>query len=219
MALRLPNKSQRITIVGKTGSGKTQAATWQLSERDLKSRPWIVFDYKGDKLLGSIENAIEWDIRSKPPKRPGLYITRPLPHEVDEVETFLWEIWKRGKTGIYVDEGYMINKFSKAFIAILTQGRSKEIPMIILSQRPVAVTRFVFSEADFFQIFWLNHHDDRKTVGAFTPIDMDKRLPEFHSYWYDVKNDEQAILGPVPSENEILDTFDRRLAKEKPRFI
>lgn len=216
--LSLPNSSQRITIVGKTGSGKTVAAAWQLSERDITSRPWVVFDFKGDDLLGQIEYAVEWDIRSSPPKRPGVYIVRPLPSEVDEVENFLWEIWRRGNTGVYIDEGYMINRYSKAFQAILTQGRSKRIPMIVLTQRPVATTRFLFSEADFFQIFWLNHIDDRKTVQAFTPIDMEARLPEFHSYWYDVKRDRSAILGPVPSQDEILNKFDTRL-KRKPTII
>lgn len=219
--LQLPTSSQRITIVGKTGSGKTVAAVWQLSLRDYDVRPWVIFDFKGDELIGEIPYSIEWDIRSDPPKRPGIYIVRPLPGEQEEIELFLFKIWRQRNVGIYVDEGYMINKYSKMFLAILTQGRSLRIPMIVLSQRPVQVTRFLFSEADFFQIFWLNHAGDRKLVQEFCPlkeINLDERLPEYHSYWYDVKRDQAALLGPVEKEQVILDRFERRLER-KPTVI
>jgi len=211
--LKLPGPDSRTLVVGKTGSGKTVAATWQLSERDYDVRPWIVIDYKHERLFSLIRGAEVISVRAKLPTEPGVYIVQPRPDEEGEVEAMLWAIWERGNTGLYVDEGYMLPMKGKspAFQAILTQGRSKQIPVITLSQRPVWISRFAISESDYYQVFWLTDIDDRKTVGRFIPDGVNNRLEEYHSIWYDVKQDRKAVLQPVPSEAKILATFDRRL--------
>jgi hypothetical protein len=104
---------------------------------------------------------------------------------------------------------------SAAFNALLTQGRSKNIPLITLSQRPVWLSRFVFSEADFFQIFWLNDTRDRKTVNSFTPFSLEKRLPDYHSFWYNVGRDTTNVLAPVPEASVLLETFHQKLKPQK----
>jgi hypothetical protein len=43
--------------------------------------------------------------------------------------------------------------------------------------------------ASYFQVLDLNFEDDREATKKIIPrgaIDLEKRLPEFHSYWYDV---------------------------------
>jgi len=215
--MNLPSDSQRIAIVGRTGSGKTQSAAWHLSKRSFDTKPWIMFDYKGDELLNEIEGTQEIDLATVP-KKPGLYIVHPLPDDNESVENYLWQIWANENIGLYFDEGYMIGD-SPALRAILTQGRSKHLPVIILSQRPVWLSRFVFSESDFFQLFHLNDVRDRKTMRAFVPADLDARLPQYHSYYYDVANDQITILSPVPKREEILETFSERLNVNKRKFI
>lgn len=212
--MKLPNDTQRTLIVGKTGSGKTQAANWHLSEKPFDKHPWIVFDFKYDGLINEIEGAQHVDLDWKP-KKPGLYVVHPTPGQISEVEEFLWRIWSRENCGVYVDEGYMIDRRSPAFNAILTQGRSKHIPMILLSQRPVHISRFAISEAEFFQIFWLNDIRDRQTVQGYIPYNLENRLADYHSLWYDVGADEVAILKPVPGRDEILGRFQERLAPRK----
>lgn len=214
--VKLPDDTHRIAIVGRTGSGKTQCAVWHLAQRSFDKMPWIIFDFKYDALLGEL-NAEELSINSNPPKKPGLYIVHPLPDQEAEVEAFLWKIWERENIGIYIDEGYMIGN-SPAFRAILTQGRSKHLPVIVLSQRPVWMSRFVFSEADFHQLYWLNDVRDRKTVSAFIPAVLDKRLDKYHSLYYDVGEDALVIMKPVPKREELIQIFDDRL-KRKKRII
>ena len=209
MAFKLPNDTQRCTIIGRTGSGKTQAGIWQLSERSYTSMPWIVFDFKRDPLIDRIPYSIPLALGTIP-KESGLYIVRPIPGEDEAVEAYLWEIWGVGNIGVFADEGAMF-RHSNGFKALLTQGRSKHIPMIILNQRPVDITRFAFSEADFLQIFLLTDVRDRKTIAGYVDYDFERPLPRYYSIWYDVAEARANILRPVPNEVRILDTFRDRL--------
>ena len=129
----------------------------------------------------------------------------------------------------------MVDKRDPALQAILTQGRSKHIPMIILSQRPMWLTRFAISESDYYQVFQLNDRDDRDRIKSFIPTDLEywmmtqvnnpPRLPKFHSLWYDVGRNELVVMQPVPDDNFILSLFERQLVykgvdpeESPPRF-
>ena len=214
---RLPNTEKRLAVVGSTGSGKTFADVWHLSLADF-SIPWIIFDFKHDKLINEL-GATEISIGSRPPTKAGLYVVRPIPQIDDDLVTaFLWQVLQNENTGLYFDEGYMIGAQNPAFRSLLTQGRSKHIPMIILSQRPVWMDRFVFSEADFFQIFRLNDRRDLKSVQQMISVDVSKRLDPFNSYYYDVGQDCAIKLRPVPDRTKLIETFHNRLGKKK-RFI
>jgi hypothetical protein len=210
--MRLPDSTQRLAIVGATGSGKTQAAIWHLSMRDYTSMPWVIYNWKGDKSIDEIPGAIFIGL-DEMPKRPGIYVVHPLPNDNEEVEQHMWEVWSRENIGVYVDEGYMVGNNNPAFRALLTQGRSKRIPVITLSQRPVWMDRFVFSESEFFQVFRLQHRKDRRSVEEFVPANLDRRLNDYWSYYYDVGRDEVKILRPVPDMEQIHKTFDARLSR------
>lgn len=209
--MRFPSDTQRHSIVGATGSGKTQAALWHLSRRDYDQKPWIIYDFKYDEAINEIENAQHIEVSDKVPVEPGIYVVHPHPDELDEVENHFRQIWENGYTGVYIDEGYMIGNRNRWFRSLLTQGRSKHIPMIVLSQRPTWMDRFVFTESEFFQIFRLQHRKDQESVEQFVPADLSVRLPDFYSYYYDVGADELIILRPVPPREVILQTFRKRL--------
>lgn len=209
--MNLPGDTDRLTIVGATGSGKTQAGMWHLSQRPLDQQIWIVYDFKRDDLINEIELAEHINLQDKLPERPGLYIAHPVPGSEGAVDDHMWRIWQRENIGLYIDEGYMIGQNSAPFRALLTQGRSKHIPMITLSQRPVYMDRFAFSESEYFQVFRLQHNDDIKNAQKFIPRDISKRLDRYHSYYYDVVNDRLAVVTPVPDRQAILDTFETKL--------
>jgi hypothetical protein len=216
--VRLPNESNRLAIVGATGSGKTQAALWHLSMQDFDRRPWLIYNFKTDKSIDGIPHAQPIAL-DEIPIRPGIYIAHPKPDEELEVADQMWAVWEKQNTGVYIDEGYMVGRQNPAFRALLTQGRSRQIPMITLSQRPVWLDPFILSESEYYQIFRLNHLRDRQKVEEFVPNHGDskihpvrRRLPEYHSWYYDVGLDKLTALKPVPEIGKIHQTFDRRLA-------
>ncbi len=201
--MRLPDDSERLLIIGKTGSGKTQAAIWHLSKR-FKRLPWVIFDYKGDALIRDIYGLKE--INNAAEIENGLYVYRPGVDSDEETENFLMDLWLHGKVGLFFDEAYMVPN-SKAARAIATQGRSKNMPMIVLSQRPVWISRFFLSEADFIQFFRVNDERDLKTLRGFMPFEIEKPIDRFHSWYYGVADDEIIELSPVPDRETILASF------------
>jgi len=212
--IRLPGDEDRISIIGKTGSGKTIAGLAHLSVRSYTSQPWIIYNFKGDKNINAIRRARPLQLPMVP-DQPGLYVVRPRWDEIELLNQHFRAIWERGRVGLYVDEGYMIGSRNEWFRTILTQGRSLEIPTIMLMQRPVFVDRFLLSESEFYQIFQLNDKKDRKIVEEYLPdsVDISRRLPRFHSYYYDSSEDTFTTLKPVPAIQDILQVFDERLAR------
>lgn len=215
---RLPAHDQRTAIVGSTGSGKTHLAVWLLSTRDFVSRPWTIIDYKRDNLLSELPLQ-EIDVRGSPATKPGLYTVRPIRGRDDEaLKDFLWKIWMNEDHGVYTDEGYMLGQRNDALSALLTQGRSKNIEMITLIQRPVWCDKFIFSEASHFYVMKLTIEDDRKYISGYlngTPIN---HIAKHYSFWYDAGEQEGLHLRPVPPLKTILQTFDNRLSKRKHKM-
>jgi DNA helicase HerA-like ATPase len=217
---RLPRTDEHVAILGCTGSGKTTLASWVLSKSPFDRMPYIAIDYKNDELLAQIRRIKELEIGDPIPEKPGLYVIRPLPSDIEAMEAWLWKVWERGHTGLYIDEAYLLpNK--EAIKNILAQGRSLRIPVIAASQRPVDVPRSIFTEASHIAVFRLNDRRDKKTVGEFTPDGMlEKRLPDFHSFWYSVKDHSAGdltpyhVLSPVPTADKIVETINDRLAPE-----
>lgn len=215
---RFPTLEDRTTINGRTGSGKTVAGAWLLSESRFDLQPFVILDFKREQIFQKIKRRIEIGLDDMPVK-PGVYHLTLLPHQVDEIESWLWDVWERGNIGLFVDEGHLIDRNSKAMKAIMVTGRAKKIPVYTLSQRPVSLPRHIFSEQNFYMSFHLNDKRDRETVAEWTPDDstvwdMDVRLPTYHSRWYDVGEDFSCLMGPVPNIPRILQRFDDRL---KPR--
>jgi hypothetical protein len=216
----LPGPRDRLAVLGRTGSGKTHFAAWALSHSNWPKVPWVIIDYKHDPLIAQIPQIEEIKVDAKIPKHPGLYVTHPLPIQTEQVEQLLWRIWQKGHTGLWVDEGHILPD-KGSLQALLSQGRSKSVPVIILSQRPVWLNRFVLSESGYFSVFGMNDKRDRQTIASFLPgIDLEEKLPARYSYYYDVAQDRAFLMKPVPGKDDILNRFvDRNPRHAKVRMI
>jgi hypothetical protein len=213
--IRLPGPSDRITLTGHTGSGKSQAALWHLSNANFVTKPWVIIDPKNEEKIASIEGIEHVDV-GYIPKYPGIYAAHPTQYENENLDAYLYAILQRGRIGCYFDEAFMCG-FGPGFTTLLIQGRSEGCPAIILNQRPVLVSRYAFSEAQFFQCFPLTDDRDFKTLRGFAKVpDFESNpLPEFYSYYYDVRWKRYYRMKPVPQIDVILDNIAEKLDSRK----
>lgn len=234
---RLPDDDEHVAVVGRNGTGKSQCGAWILSERDLSTSRTFIVDYKGEDLFARLRNLRQISLKEKLPVEPGLYILHAVPFEAEQekMRQWLYRLWESGNAGLFVDEGYMIpGEKNGPFQAILTQGRSLRLPVIALSQRPVGVNRFVFSEASHTIVFDLNDERDKDVIREFTPTGFmdwvphgigvkdpyndEILLPKFHAKWYNKKDNSRFVLRPVPSADEIVAAIDAQL-RPKHRWL
>lgn len=219
--MELPNSSDRTMCVGRTGTGKTIFGLWLLSLQAIDKMPWIVVDFKGEEQLDKIPNTREIDFRFVPGKDDtGLFILRCTPFDVEngELDKYLIKIWERENCGIFIDECYILGN-SKALNLCLTQGRSKHLPMILCSQRPVYCSRFCFSEASFIVIFDLNDDRDMDVIEGFTPLDYseESELEKHQCFFYDVSENEIVRFNPV-SMKKMEQRFEEKLPERRIRI-
>lgn len=214
---RLPGPADRIAIIGHTGSGKSQAAMWHLSNANFDVMPWVIVDPKEDDKINAIEKA-EYIGFDDVPKYPGIYILPTTRYDIESLDEYLASLLEKKRTGVYVDEASECG-FGPGFETFLTRGRSRHCPAIVLCQRPVNVSRYSFSEAQFVQCFPLTDDRDYKTLRGFAKIPEfeSNPLPEFHSYYYDVRWKRCYRWKPVPKINIILDKINERMETRTKR--
>ena len=201
MPFTLPGAEDRTVVIGPTGSGKTVGGAWLLSKQRFDKRPWVALDFK-DEIL--------WDEIGDPPMRPlrvgqmpgkrGLYRMRVDPGQEDELEDWLWRVWRKGNIGLFCDEVSLIPQ-KKAFKAILRQGRSKRIPVISCTQRPCDCDREVFTESQYRMLYGVEdkRRDAPVIQGLFGEMDVKRTPDRYCSYWWDVRQRRLFDLPPVPA--------------------
>lgn len=204
MSFRFPGGDARTTILGTTGSGKTTCGLWMLSYQRFDRRPWIALDFKREIIFDMVGFPPIQQLRldAAIPKKPGLYLVSPHPGQGAALEAFLWRVWSRGNVGLFCDEAALMPD-GDAWPAILQQGRSKRIPVIACSQRPVNVARGLFSEASYFVVYKMLDRRDYRTVEGFVPAAIGVPLPRYAWHWYDVANDELLAMSAVPSAIQV----------------
>jgi DNA helicase HerA-like ATPase len=223
MEYQFPREGYHSAILGTTGSGKTTLAAHTLSKAPFHLKPAFIVDFKREEIFSRCTRIREIGLHERLPQQPGVFILRPRPDEAwkgdgtPDVETWLSKLWHQGNAWLYLDEGYLMP--DRAWLRnVLAQGRSLGITVLCTSQRPVDVSRSVFTEATYLSVFRLNDRKDTQRVAEFTPPGMlENRLPDFHSYWYSPAShradDQQpyVILSPVPGADAIVERIDDRL--------
>jgi hypothetical protein len=202
---RFPGGDARTTIIGATGTGKSTNGVWMLAHQRFDKRPWVVVDFKRESIFDAVGlPPIRQIGLGTVPRKPGLYLISPRPDQDDELEAWLWRVWERENIGLFVDEASLMPD-RDAFRAILQQGRSKRIPLLACTQRPVDVKRGLFSEASFFCVYRMADKRDYKTVEGFIPANLAKPIPTHHWWWYDVARNRLLHMGPVPPPRVVAD--------------
>jgi hypothetical protein len=213
MPFRFPGGDARTTVIGATGTGKTTCGVWLLSSQRFDKRSWIIVDFKRETIFDAVgfPPIVSLPLTARAPKKPGgLYLVSPRPDQDEALEAFLWRVWERENIGLFIDEASLMPD-RDAFRAILQQGRSKRIPVIACTQRPVDVKRALFSEASYFCVYRMQDARDYKIIAGFTPAGAGPSLPQHYWRWYDVARDDMLTMAPVPKPALVADLLRARL--------
>jgi hypothetical protein len=219
----LPSLTQRVSVSGRTGSGKTRLCAHLLSLARFDKQPFIIVDFKGEELFMLTDCIREIGLHESLPSKPGVYITRPDISDESKIELDAWlkNVWRKERIGLYFDEFAHVpyrGKFN-AIEGILMQGRSKKLPLIACTQRPCHCTRFLFSEADIHCAFNLTLRADQERIEEY--IGRERLIEPFkpyHSGWFDIAKHTYWKMKPCPSDDNILQRFEDRLRPNR-RFL
>src|ERR1700733_11873974 len=73
-----PGSTDRVTVNGMTGSGKSTFAIWCFAESaDFDKKPWIFLDFKGEAIIRqALKEGIfkPWSIHDDLPKDAGIFV-------------------------------------------------------------------------------------------------------------------------------------------------
>lgn len=198
---------KRVIVAGRTGSGKTVLAGW-LAQRSPQR--WIVFNPKHTSGYDALSASVivdGWKPRelekSLKDSRFTILNFKPaesLPQFMDACIGWLHDQYDN--VGIVADELYTLHDSGRplpGLTAWLTRGRERKQSFIGLTQRPVWISRFCFSEADYIAAMALQLASDRKAMVDNTGrAEYAAKLAPYLWRWYNVAADELTLYGAVP---------------------
>ena len=205
---------ERWSIIGRTGSGKTEWARFMLREV-AKKMPVIIIDPK-EHWLG--DNPIWETNKRKPGTMDKPHLTRvynPKWHvqvfqpdeeeDIGELDKFCFEVLKFRNRFMYFDETEGIcdaHHVPKGIRRVWKTGRSKGIGAWVSTQTPSGIPRIFKSQADKFVTFTVGAEDVdvAALIGHALKEDL-KLLRDFEYLFYDTKNHEMPVAEwnpPIP---------------------
>lgn len=209
-SIRLPDDTQHVALAGRTGSGKTWGALEMLSLRDLAGMAWVIVDHKRDDAIKRTPaELLSATSRFLPARGLHLINAEYGTKSRAELEEFFVRAFRRGGIGIYVDEGHLLGS-SPAIRNILVAGRSKRVPLMWTSQRAAWIDPFIWSQSSFYRCFDLQTKLDTKRFDENFPVRW-KKLPVYHSYYYDVSAGSVHVLNPARPLADTIAKLDRRV--------
>lgn len=180
--------SERVALVGKTGSGKTTLALYLTKSLSRL----VVFDPKG--TLWVPEWRLEdWSKEGLQRLAEGESVRLRIPAPLNNNwEPYFTEIFSIGNCVVYIDEVYGIvppgAKPGAMFTAMYTRGRELNIGVIAATQRPTWVPLFVLSEAEWLFVFRLQLQADRNRMAEIGGPELQEPIPAIDEYGFYVYN-------------------------------
>jgi DNA helicase HerA-like ATPase len=177
-------RGDRVTIFGKTGSGKSVLARAIIRSYSRA----ILADPKGRATVddwpivyGSSAFVAAW------PATPRI-VVRLGPGEDRRkwLDAIAWHVYRHGETAFVLDETIGVvdaNRGSAGLDALLSQGRELGITGVVCTQRPSRIPPAIISEADHLFVFRLNRREDRETVADTIGPYSTLPTPHAFSYW------------------------------------
>lgn len=182
--------SQRIAILGRTGTGKTHFSRhfflYQIDRlviHDLKHELnglKATYCHKPEDIVWCW-NHNRYKIVYQPP--PGIDL-------IEDFNNLCYLVFHKGNYVLWVDEvGSVTSAYNipQWFSECLRLGRGRNTGVISLSQRPMDIHNTVLSEADYIIAFQLHLKGDRQKVAGIIGEEASKlrEIPRYHYLLYD----------------------------------
>lgn len=178
-------QGEHVGVVGRTGSGKTYLIAKLAQMRQYT----IIFRTKPDKnkFHGFVKVRKADAMRHWRSER--LLLEPDYQRQAVEGYNMLEQAWKDGGWTVVIDENWYSEQIGlKPYtIRLLTQGRSKDITVVVGMQRPVDISRFALSEITHLFVFRCEGRDLKfslrdSTVDAIVPAVRSLRGHDFVYY-------------------------------------
>lgn len=204
---------EHVFIAGRTGSGKSVTAEYYLAGYDYV----IKLDTKDEVSERRANKQPLW--RGLEEGKDYTVITRLA--ELDNVEThkviyvpdfteqtqdhynslFKW-VYERQNTILWIDELMSIaenpSRYPPYLKALYTRGRSKNVAVWSLTQRPKDIPTIVMANSTHFFIYDLNMPQDRKQVVEASGFTEFYELPGKYTFWYfNIASGNPPVLGQL----------------------
>lgn len=190
---------EHVFIPGMTGSGKSFLAEVYLAgfehvlkldtkgevyERRKKGEPvWRGLEENKDfTVIESLEEIDQVETKKI------IYAPNFEEQTIEYYDSLLKWAYMRENTTIWIDELMSIadspTRYPKYLKACMTRGRSKDVAVWALTQRPSDIPSIVMANCTHFFIFDLMLPNDRKKVSEATGIPDFMETPGHHNFWY-----------------------------------
>ncbi len=202
-----PKKTERMIVVGATGTGKSTLVRQLLpAYKSVLAIDPIGYlgatDGKGH--LDGYKLAQTPDEVARLGKRHKLIQYRPRPefHYWEPYDQVFHWVFERGNTLLFNDEAYRVmrnNREAPTWLnACSTAGRQRGVGMITCTQRPTGIDLRLLSEAEHYVCFRLRKEVDRKRMAEVMGDRVVTHPARGHAFWYMRDEDEEPsywILG------------------------
>jgi hypothetical protein len=208
---RLPliEPDKRGLICGRTGSGKTTLAAWLLAR---SYQHWVILNPKHTALYRQLPYSIVYNkfeprgmLRDLRTKKFVILELTGAEADADYMDGIIgWLHGAQKNLGLMCDELYTLHasagRAGPGLIGWLTRGREHRQSFLGLTQRPVWLTRFAWTETEYICEMDLTLPEDRDTVYQNTgQRAFLNRITGHRWLWYDALRNTLDLYSPVPS--------------------
>jgi len=199
-------RSDRILLVGTTGSGKSHLARLLWSSQ---RPPRVVIDPKDDATLtGGVfvdgrAPVTFHDPARLPRAEVGRFVPRD-PFDLDAYERLYGELWRVPGVYVWLDEAGIAAPEAggpRALRRFITQGRARGLGHIAANQRAVNIDRQLIANAEHLVIFRMGDPDDRARMAkacGMAPADLAAELATLSKFgycWYDGREQVVTVVA------------------------
>ncbi len=195
---------EHVAAVGDTGTGKTFLISKLVALRNYV----IVFRSKPDDIRFP-----GFKIARTARAMSDMYETRILlapkyEHQMREGYAMLERVWKEGGWTVVIDELWYVEKrlrLGQMVERLLTQGRSKDISVIVGMQRPAQISRFAISQTTHLFSFRVEGRDLMTIKESTTPRIVEPiRTLAGHQFVYYNRKDRYVVTGDAKYLNRVI---------------